>query len=84
METKNQKKIAEIKEALRATPDLTEDSYGNFKVEIAGTHYRYHFSKNALRAEINISSSWCRRWSAYYKDISITEKGKLSVSKKIK
>ena len=74
MSKKIQEKIKEIREALKAK-GLTEDRYGNFKYQ-KGIK-RYKFQSTSLRAEVKTGNTWFRRWSAYYKDITITEESKL-------
>jgi len=69
------------------------DKYGHLQKEFTGKdgetkQYRYKLSKTAVRFEIRIhldggeygkpSNEWARLRSGYYKDLSITEEGKLT------
>lgn len=59
---------------------ITEDRYGNF---IRPDGRRYHPKKTALNKQIKISGRWVNNWTAYFKDLAITDEGKLKVIKTI-
>jgi len=68
------------------------DKYRNLQKEVGDREYRLKLSKNSVRYEVKVhhsgdtyskpSSEWIRLRSAYYKDLSITEDGKLGGMKK--
>lgn len=66
-----QYKINEIKDFLKSK-GLIEDRWGNFKT--TDKIYRYKFNPTSLRVEFK-GNMWIKEWSAYYKDIEITECG---------
>lgn len=64
------------------------DKYGHLQKKINDKEYRFKLSSTALRYEVKVyfagiqysrpGSEWMRLRSAYYKDLHITEEGKLS------
>ena len=44
-------KAETVKEYLRSQEGITEDRFGNFKIENNGSSYRFHFKKQIIRFE---------------------------------
>lgn len=81
MTSKSQRHKNAILEAIAGMEDIVEDRFGNFK---RPDGVRYHPKKTALNKQVKITGGgWTNIWSAYYKDLIITDEGKLQVIKKI-
>lgn len=78
--TKSQRHKNKILEVLEQLPNLSEDKFGNFVNKISNV--RYHPKKTALNYQTK-RTKWVNIWTAYYKDIEITEEGKIKVLKTI-
>ncbi|MAH51760.1 hypothetical protein CMI37_38440 [Candidatus Pacearchaeota archaeon] len=71
---KRRELIDKLKELLRSK-GYVEDKFGNFKMS---EKLRYKFNPNALRKEVRlISGEWMRVRSGFYKDLVVTEEGKI-------
>ena len=70
---------------LESKADLTEDKWGNFKTESGDI--RYKIGKTSVRLERKVKMydgfEWVKIWSAYYKDITVKENGKIDIAKKM-
>lgn len=54
-----------------------EDKQGNLRRESDGKLFRLKFGKKKVRGEIRVDDRWIRQGSGYYKNMSISEEGKL-------
>lgn len=69
-----------------------QDRHGHLHKEIDGREYRYKIQAHSVRREAKVrheateyspaSSSWVRMKSAYFKDLSLDENGKLKGMKR--
>ena len=65
-----------------------EDNFGHLQKQTDGKQYRFKISSISIRYEVKVNydatdytkahSDWLRLRSGYFKDLSITEDGKLS------
>ena len=57
-----------------------EDNFGHLQKQANGKQYRFKLSSIAVRYETKVKSigEWIRLQSGYFKDLTITEDGKLA------
>jgi len=64
--------------------NMNKDKYGHYKrVYKDGAIMRSKIKEKVVRSELKYkgSKTWYKRWSAYYKNISLSENDKLQVIK---
>ena len=81
MVSKSQKHKNAILDCIAKMDGITEDRFGNY---IMPGGRRYHPKKTALNKQVKAVRGWVNVWSAYYKDLAITDDGRLSVIKTIR
>jgi hypothetical protein len=77
MTQKARKQIREAIASLLVKEGWKLDKYNNYKKTVNEKQYRYAFEDNVLRYELKVVDRWIRILSGFWKDLTITEGGKI-------